>query len=735
MFDEFGPAEFKKFQQLMDALPSGVTVLDENYKIIFRNELVIKESELPPEFWAIGTDISELLKLGIDHHVYPEFDDVESLISYIKHQVDNYGSVNTFRHQPNGRIISESFRRAEFGGFIGTYTDVTEIKMREYELANITERLKEKTLASETANEAKSNFLATMSHEIRTPMNGVLGMAQILQKTELTPRQRSFVDTICRSGEALVTIINDVLDFSKIESGQLELEDAPFNLKSVLNEVGDLLGVTAREKNIEFVTYYDPALPSHVIGDSARIRQILVNLIGNAIKFTTSGSVLAEITGKQKPCGNVALKILVRDTGIGIPKEKVELIFDRFSQVDNSATRQFGGSGLGLSIVKKLAGLMGGYISVMSELEKGSDFIVELELKTNQSSENKTNDTLHWDGIPVLIIDDNPVNRRVLKEYTEFLGGTPLVINSAEGALQILKRAKAKNFVIPVILCDYLMPGMSGIEFCEMLKGDPFMARSKVIVVSAADGVDWHRHFLDLGIEDFLQKPVRLSQLSEAINSAISRRPVQTFETLEEAVELPVAAAAPESAAMPEPEIFPETMVLSDTPLDAERAEVENVIPEEQIPDKETADIALPAGPVSGKFQILIAEDNLNNRMVIENMLFIDEYELTFAEDGRQAIDHFKSKKFDLVLMDISMPVLDGELATLEIRSFEKEQNRDPTPIIALTAHALIEDRNRFLQNGMDDYLSKPLKMKLVRDIVAKHLQGDKSTDIQDFAA
>ena len=523
-------------------------------------------------------------------------------------------------------------------------------------------------VAAERASEAKSMFLANMSHEIRTPMNGVLGMAELLASTRLDSRQRIFAETIHKSGGALLTIINDILDFSKIEAGKLELETSSFDLRASVEDVAALVASRVQEKQIEIITRFQPDLPNMLIGDGGRIRQVVTNLVGNAIKFTENGHVLVDVSGTAND-EEASIRVEVTDTGIGIADEKLSHIFDAFQQADTTTTRKFGGTGLGLSISSRLIESMGGKIGVSSKIGVGSTFWFEITLPTRECEDIVWQPAFEANGRRVLIVDDVEVNRRILDEQLTSWGfKTELAASGAE-ALQILGSARDRKKPIHLAILDFHMPEMDGEELARRIKAVADYDSVRLMALTSVDGGGDSRRFRDLGVAAYLVKPVRGAVLYETIADALRDGP--------EAV------------------IVPEEAPVETHPASVVRQEI-------------------------NRHRVLLAEDNEVNQLVIRHMLDPNAYDITVASNGREALELVTSTpdKFDVVLMDVSMPEMDGYEATQAIRAFEEKEGRARTPIVCLTAHVMATDIEAAHNAGMDDYIAKPIgKDKLIRTI------------------
>jgi two-component system, sensor histidine kinase and response regulator len=560
----------------------------------------------------------------------------------------------TCLYNPVGRVV----------GYLFTAMDLTLQKQMEWEL------IQAKELA-ESASASRGDFLARMSHEIRTPMNGIIGMASLLQRTALDHKQHNYVEKMLSSANTLLRLINDILDFSKIDAGKLQLEAVPFNLEEILGNIAHVVGMQAEKKGLEFLFRIDPQVSSNFIGDPLRLGQVLMNLAGNAVKFTEKGEIVVSVGLEERREDELTLRFSVRDSGIGLQPEQIERLFSAFSQADDSITRKYGGTGLGLAICKQLAELMGGEIWITSEPGKGTEFIFTAKVRMAEKSQpHRPHFQSALQGLRALVVDDNGAAREVLGTM---LRSFKLEVDTAvdgQSALACLEQAMEQRRPYDLVLLDWIMPGIDGIETARRIKANALLAKVPAMLMVTANGrEEAYVEAEKVGLDGFLLKPVYASVMFNALLDILGIEKIQG----------PVTVKARSLA----------------------------------------ADLADIRGA-----QILLVDDNAINQEVASEFLREAGMDVTIVSDGRQCLDALAQTPYDLVLMDIQMPVMDGLEATRRIRQNDRLKD---LPIIAMTAHAMAGDRDKSLAAGMNDHITKPIDQAALYLTIKKWIGGKQS--------
>jgi len=654
-------ASEEKLRVILDSAAEGIYGIDLNGRCTFCNTSAIRMLGYSSSTDMLGKNMHELV-----HHSHPDgahFNVEECRIFHVlKKGVGTHAADEVFWRKDGASFPVEywSYPQVKAGNVVGavvTFLNITERKRAEAELIQARD-------AAMSATQAKADFLATMSHEIRTPMNVVIGMTGLLLDTDLTPEQKELAENVRNSGDYLLTIINDILDFSKIEAGKLHLEETNFDLRQVIESSLELLAFRAQEKKLEMGAVIPYGTPLALVGDAGRLRQALINLISNAVKFTEKGEVVLRAEALEQDEKSVFLRIAVSDTGIGIQKEALASLFESFTQADASMSRRYGGTGLGLAIARKLVQMMGGQIGVESEFGKGSTFWIKLRLAKGQPVPGSAD--VHPDVLKktrVLVVDDSPANRLIMSSQLDQLGVPHESVAGGREAIALLEHAAGTPDAFGIVLLDMMMPGMDGMQTAEAIRSSPKLSGLRMAFVTSAGKVMDSKEMAAAGVSALLTKPVKQALLQSCLLSLLQPAASQSAQK--------AAQAAPKAKNQKRP-----------------------------------------------FFKILLVEDNSANQLVAKMQLKNLGYDVDIAANGLEALDALGRISYDLVLMDCQMPEMDGFTATEELR--RREADRKHTPVVAMTANAMAGDKERCIASGMDEYISKPVRPEALRAAIAK---------------
>ncbi len=642
------------YHSLVESLPINVFRKDRDGRIIFGNQRYCDTLGKPLKELVGCTDYEMFNKELADKYCNDDRWVLQTGLPFHDIEAHPGSDGNTiFVEVLKAPITDADGRRV---GIQGMFWDVTARKRAE-------QALREAKEMAEAANNAKSDFLANMSHEIRTPLNAIIGITDLMMDTPLETSHREYLTMVQQSGDSLLTLINDILDFSKIEAGKLELDHLSFNIRDRLADTMRTLALRAHNKGLELAVRIDPRTPEAVIGDGPRLRQVLVNLVSNAIKFTHHGEIVVEVSVEAFDKARCNLRFCVTDSGIGIADDKIDHIFHEFEQADTSTTRQYGGTGLGLAIGSRLVKLMGGKLQVKSQLGKGSEFYFSLGFPVDAAYQPAPR-SVDLTDVPVIVVDDNRTNRRILEEQLHGWGMLPHTADSAAAGLKLMKGMAAADQPFSLVLSDVNMPDVDGYQFVQQIRSDPSLKATPVLLLTSGgrQGESELRRQLDIHAQLF--KPVKQSDLYDSICSALGKS-------------MPAGEAGQSAEG-------------------TARGQREQTC-----------------------LKILLAEDNLVNQKLAVGLLEKHGHQVHVVDNGKLCVEAFAREPFDVILMDVQMPEMDGLTATREIRILEQGPGTR-IPIIAMTAHAMQGDRQRCLESGMDDYIAKPIRIHRLMEVLGQ---------------
>jgi PAS domain S-box-containing protein len=649
----------QRYRAFMNNIPAIASIKDREGRIVYMNEPMARNYDLKMED-VLGKATGNWIPKELAKQIRIQDEEVIRTQRVMHFEQVLPTPDGEFHHRLSYKFPLDGPDGERLVGTVSV--DITDRKQAEAALHQAKEM-------AESANRSKSEFLANMSHEIRTPLNGIVGMTELALETDLTSEQQEYLETVKLSADSLLTVINDILDFSKIEAGKIDFEMIDFDIRETMEMTMKTLAFRADEKGLELLCEIAPEVPEAVQGDSTRTRQVVINLVGNAIKCTDAGEVTLKLCVTQGEGGDYLLHFTVSDTGIGIPLDKQKSVFDPFSQADTSTTRKFGGTGLGLSISVRLVQMMGGHMWVESEAGQGTEFHFTLPL-VPAAGPVKTADGARSDllqGVKVLIVDDNHTNRRILEMMVKQWGMVPTSVEGGAEAIVKLLAACAARHQFGLIISDLLMPEMDGFAFIERVRDEPKLSTAKIVLLTSAGRRGDSARCEELGISAYAMKPVRRSELREVVSTLLD---------------------------------------------DREHDSAQPLITRYSIANARNAAIPL---------RVLVAEDNAVNQKLVARLLEKRGHNVKVVANGREALGALEQETYDLVLMDVQMPEMDGFEATGELRKRE-ERTGLHIPVIALTAHAMKGDRERCLQAGMDGYLSKPIRPLELNDLLEKYI-------------